>query len=72
MNNQLETVLDYPAQKKLTQPLRQKAKEQNNSDYMSLWAGQNVHLSRKFSADQLFSTLIHEISSNQNSEASND
>lgn len=72
MDNKLGTVLDYPMQNKLTKPLRQKAKEQKNSDYMSLWAGQGVHLSRKFSAENLLLALINEINASQNMETLNE
>ncbi len=52
---------DYPIQNKLTKPMRTAAKEHNNIDYMSLWAGQGAILARKMSAAELITALIAEV-----------
>lgn len=54
MSHKEETILDYPIQNKLTQVMRTKAKEESNTEFMSLWAGQSAPLSR-----QLDLSLIH-------------
>ena len=39
-------IAPYPYQNDLTKELRITATKQGKSDYMSLWAGENVHLSK--------------------------
>lgn len=53
-------ILDYPIQNSLTTAMRQKAKELNNPQFMSLWAGQSAHLCRKLSVASLLKTLLDE------------
>lgn len=53
--------LDYPIQNALTKPMRQAAAKQDNSAFMSLWAGQSVYLSRGISAQELINQLTLEI-----------
>ncbi|MEM9243903.1 MAG: nitronate monooxygenase [Pseudomonadota bacterium] len=60
MADELASILDYPIQNKLTGQIRQKAKEINNTDYMSMWAGQAAYLSRDLNAKKLFNALIDE------------
>ena len=55
-----ENVPDYPVQHYLTQNLRRDAANQGNSDYMTLWAGQGVELSRVLSVDELIMCLLRE------------
>lgn len=50
----------YPNQHHRTRDLRQRAKELGRSDYMSLWAGQGLRLSRELSAEALMATLVEE------------
>lgn len=59
MQNKMDTILDYPIQHALTSVMRTKAKAANNADSMSLWAGQNVHLTKKLSVERLFSLLLN-------------
>lgn len=55
-----EDALAYPIQNALTGPLRKWAKEQDNPEYMSLWAGQGVGLGRAMPISQLVETLAAE------------
>ena len=43
-------ILPFPIQNKLTKQIRLAAAEQNNPDFMSLWAGQSAHECRSMSA----------------------
>lgn len=60
MRNKTDTTLAYPIQNKLTRPMRNHAKKSNNTDYMSLWAGQYTHLARQLTVDALFKVLVKE------------
>lgn len=53
-------ILDYPIQNALTSMMRKKAREQNNIDFMSMWAGQSVPLCRSISAKDLIGALVFE------------
>ena len=55
-----ETVPIYPIQNALSGPIRKWAKEQNNAEFMSLWAGQGVGMGRPLSMQKLVSTLVDE------------
>jgi nitronate monooxygenase len=50
----------YPIQNALTSPIRQAAAKTNRADYMSLWAGQGVGMSRQLPAQELVSRLMQE------------
>jgi nitronate monooxygenase len=50
----------YPDQHHRTRDLRQRAKELGRSDYMSLWAGQGLRLSRGLSVAALMAALVTE------------
>ena len=58
-----DNVLDYPVQNAVTQPMRKHAAMQDNSDFMSLWAGQAVSLCKACPASQLITALISEVNS---------
>ena len=60
MNQKKQTILDYPIQNALTTVVRKKARENNNADFMSLWAGQSAMLCRNMAASELMSTLVLE------------
>lgn len=60
MENKSASILDYPIQNLLTSRMRKKAKQSGNTDYMSLWAGQAVFLSRALDAQDLFENLVNE------------
>lgn len=51
----------YPVQNALTGEIRKAAAARNNSEYMSLWAGQGVHRCRTLGAGQLVCTLADEL-----------
>jgi nitronate monooxygenase len=55
-----DEVPGYPNQHARTRDLRQRAKELGRSEYMSLWAGQGLRLSRELSAAALMAALIEE------------
>jgi nitronate monooxygenase len=50
----------YPIQNALTSPIRQAAAKANRAEYMSLWAGQGVGMSRQLPAQELVSRLMQE------------
>ncbi len=55
-----EAVLPYPLQNALTRPLRTAAAHQERSEFLSLWAGQGVRLSRRQPAAELIRQLAEE------------
>jgi len=55
-----KAVLPFPLQNDLTRPLRNAATRQDRSEYLSLWAGQGVRLSRSQSAADLVARLVAE------------
>jgi nitronate monooxygenase len=61
MAGKADSILDYPIQNKLTNSMRQKAKQNNNTDYMSLWAGQCAYLARDLDARSLIAELVNEM-----------
>jgi nitronate monooxygenase len=58
-----DAILPYPLQNMLTRPIRNAAAKQGRSDYLSLWAGQGVRLSRRQSATELITRLANETES---------
>ncbi|KTC89635.1 nitronate monooxygenase [Fluoribacter dumoffii] len=54
------SILPYPVQNALTGKMRKKAKEKNNIDFMSMWAGQSAPLCRNVHASELISALVRE------------
>ncbi|MCX7125475.1 MAG: nitronate monooxygenase [Gammaproteobacteria bacterium] len=56
-----ENILDYPIQNALTNQMRKVAKEKNDTDFMSLWAGQSAQLCRDVSAVELIQGLVFEM-----------
>ena len=57
----LEDEIDeYPIQHQLTRELRAKAKELNNTEFMSFWAGQGSTMCRLTSAGELIKDLVNE------------
>ena len=51
----------YPVQNALTTEMRQVAAKLGRSEFMSLWAGQGVSMSRSLPAEQLVRTLVEEL-----------
>lgn len=60
MDKKKINILDYPIQNALTTAMRRKAKEKNNIDFMSMWAGQSAPLCRSMPAGELISALVLE------------
>lgn len=54
-------VLPYPAQNRLTQPLRKQASLRGDVDHMSLWAGINVDMCRKKPIKEIIDELESEM-----------
>jgi nitronate monooxygenase len=50
----------YPVQNALTTPIRQAAAKANRPEFLSLWAGQGVRLSRSLPAAALVAALVQE------------
>ena len=61
MNHKKTNILDYPIQNALTSTMRKKAKEKNNIDFMSMWAGQSAGLCRNISSSELINALVIEM-----------
>ncbi len=61
MNERESVIPDFPIQHTLTQPIRKAATEQNQSDYMSLWAGQSPMLSKDQTVKMLMDRLWKEV-----------
>ncbi|MCL6445860.1 MAG: nitronate monooxygenase, partial [Alicyclobacillus sp.] len=52
------TVLPYPVQNALTQDIRRAAAQQNNPEYMSLWAGQGLRMATRRTAAEVIRETI--------------
>ena len=55
-----DDILPFPWQHVLTRPLRAAATAQGKSEWMSLWAGQNVPLVAERSAAEVMSILVND------------
>ena len=53
-------VLPFPLQNSLTRPLRTAAAKQGRAEFLSLWAGQGVRMSRRLPAAELIAKLVEE------------
>lgn len=53
-------VLDYPLQNILTQTLRKAAVQQDNIDFMSMWAGQGTNSNKNLTANELMNEIVEE------------
>jgi len=54
-------ILEFPIQSALVKDIREAAQQQNNADYMSLWAGQASGFCQNKPAAQLFNEFLSEI-----------
>jgi nitronate monooxygenase len=63
MENNEDAILPFPLQNAVTRPMRNESARQDNSEYLSLWAGQGVRLTRRTSAAELIMQLTDEIRS---------
>jgi nitronate monooxygenase len=62
MEQHLDIIPSYPIQNALTKDIRSAAAKQNQSDYMSLWAGQALRLSKTKSAEELIKDIVNQTS----------
>ena len=53
-----EVIAPYPYQNDLTKKIRKEAAKQGNTDFMSLWAGESVHLSTSEKLKAIIGKLI--------------
>jgi Dioxygenases related to 2-nitropropane dioxygenase len=61
MEKQEDAILPFPLQNAVTRPMRNESARQDNSEYLSLWAGQGVRLARRTSTAELIMRLTEEI-----------
>jgi nitronate monooxygenase len=61
MRAHAEEILPFPVQNKLSKQLRLAAAQQNNPEFMSLWAGQSAKQCLAISAAELVKKLAREI-----------
>jgi nitronate monooxygenase len=54
-------ILPYPRQNDLTRPMRSAAAKANDTERLSLWAGQGVRVARRLSATDLVHRLVEEV-----------
>jgi nitronate monooxygenase len=54
------SILPFPLQNALTRPLRAAAAKQGRAEFLSLWAGQGIRMSRRMKAADLVATLVRE------------
>lgn len=54
-------ILPYPYQNKLTNELRKVAKALQNTDFVSIWAGQSIHEYSYLSTEQILNQLIADV-----------
>jgi nitronate monooxygenase len=60
IDREADAILPFPIQNALTRPARTAAAEQDRAEYLSLWAGQGVRLSRRMPAGELVRRLAQE------------
>ena len=56
-----EDILDYPIQNALTSPMRKVASMQDNTDFMSMWAGQFSYECRELPVTALMHELVQDL-----------
>jgi nitronate monooxygenase len=56
-----DSILDYPIQHYLTSNIRKEAANQDNPEFMSLWSGQGVRLSKNQSVTELISGIVTQV-----------
>ena len=56
-------ILDYPIQNALTRTMRKAAEQQNDLDFMSMWAGQHAYLSKGLPVREFIDELVRCLSS---------
>ncbi|RAN32951.1 NAD(P)H-dependent flavin oxidoreductase [Hyphomonas pacifica] len=58
--NAPDTLLPFPYQNALTRPMRKAAAQQGKAEYLSLWAGQGVGLTRRMTTQELIDAMMAE------------
>lgn len=61
MQSYEKNILSYPLQNTLTSSMRKESAKQNNTEFMSMWAGQAAYLCKALSATQLIEELSREV-----------
>jgi nitronate monooxygenase len=61
MKAKSDSILPFPVQNSFTRDIRNRATQANQSEFLSLWAGQGVNLIRSMPASQLINTLFQEL-----------
>jgi nitronate monooxygenase len=61
MQSHENIILDYPIQNALTSSMRMEAGKQDNTDFLSMWAGQASYLCKELPASQLIKKLNDEV-----------
>ncbi len=61
MKSRENLILDYPIQHYLTSNIRKEAARQNNPEFMSLWSGQGVRLSKRQSVNELIKGIVSQV-----------
>ncbi|KFF07850.1 NAD(P)H-dependent flavin oxidoreductase [Chryseobacterium luteum] len=54
-------ILPYPYQNKLTNELRKVSKSLDNTDFVSIWAGQSIHNYSELSTEEILKNLIQSV-----------
>lgn len=57
MQSHEKEIIDYPIQNTLTSAMRKEAAKQNNTDFISMWAGQAAYLCKPLLASQIIDEL---------------
>ena len=60
IDDEADAILPFPLQNAMTRPARTAAAEHQRSEFLSLWAGQGVRLSRRLPAEELVRRLAEE------------
>lgn len=60
IDREADAILPFPLQNALTFPARTAAAREDRAEYLSLWAGQGVRLSRQLSAEELVKQIVEE------------
>jgi len=56
-----DAILPFPLQNQLTRPMRTAAAQQGRQEFLSLWAGQGVHMARRETVQDLIARIVREV-----------
>ncbi|WP_134698643.1 nitronate monooxygenase family protein [Ammoniphilus sp. YIM 78166] len=62
MESHQQEILPYPIQNTITRDIRLAAAQQNQPEYLSMWAGQGIRLSKKLPANELIEQWVRQTS----------